>query len=82
MLLTPRSPVHDSIPITGRDSILVAISFVFMLFRKVVNFGETLASRRPGKGLKEIKAPIPRHPDGRMILPQCPKTDGGPPSSP
>ena len=71
--------MHDTILISGRDSLLFAIPFVFMLFLSVFRVDEALArpraaatSRRPAGGMNEDGAPILRDPDGRLVEPRRP----------
>ena len=72
--------MHDTILISGRDSVLVAIPFVFMLFLNVFRLDETLARpraatarSRPTSGMNEAGEPILRDPDGRLVEPAHPK---------
>jgi hypothetical protein len=74
--------VHDTILISGRDSVLVAIPFIFMLFLSVFRFDEALArpraataSSRQVRGMNEAEVAILRDPDGRLVEPRRPKRD-------
>ncbi len=74
--------MHDTILISGRDTFLVAIPFVFMLFLSVFRLDEALASpreqssrNRPASGMIEAGVPILRDPDGRAVEPRRPETD-------
>ena len=75
--------MHDTILISGRDSILVAIPFIFMLFLSVFRLDETLARpraatarRQPAGGMNEAGALILRDPDGQLVDTQRTKTRG------
>jgi hypothetical protein len=66
--------MHDTILISGRDSILVAIPFIFMIFLSMFRLDETLARpsaatarRRPASGMNEAGAPVLRDPDGQLV---------------
>jgi hypothetical protein len=73
--------MHDTILISGRDSFLVAIPFIFMLFLSVFRLDETLARpsaatarHRPASGIKVAGVPILRDPDGQLVDLRRPKT--------
>jgi len=66
--------MHDTILISGRDSILVAIPFIFMFFLSVFRLDETLARpsavtarHRLASGMNVAGAPILRGPDGQPV---------------
>ena len=73
--------MHDTILISGRDSILVAIPFIFMLFLSVFRLDETLARPRAATarhrlamGVNEAGAPVLRDPDGQLVDLRRPET--------
>jgi hypothetical protein len=80
--------MHDTILISGRDAVLAAIPFVFILFLSVFRLDQTLArpraeatQRRLASGMKETEVPILRDPDGRLVEPRRPKKDRSVPSA-
>jgi hypothetical protein len=71
--------MHDPILISGRDSLLVAIPFVFILFLSVFRLDETLARPRSARArppstrcMNETGASILHDPDGRPVRPRHP----------
>jgi Fe2+ transport system protein B len=71
--------MHETILISGRDSLLVAIPFVFILFLSVFRLDETLARPRPAlarpastRAMNETGASILHDPDGRPVAPRRP----------
>jgi hypothetical protein len=73
--------MHDTILISGRDSILVAIPFIFMLFLSVFRLDETLARpsaatarHRLARGMNVAGLPILRDPDGQPVGRRRPRT--------
>jgi hypothetical protein len=71
--------MHDTILISGRDALLVAIPFVFILFLSVFQLDETLARpkatfrQRSTRGMNG--ADLLHDPDGRLVEPRRLKTD-------
>jgi hypothetical protein len=65
--------MHEPILSSGRDTLLVAIPFVMMLFLSMFRLDEVLATprgalnrRRPAPGLDEKGEPVLRDPDGSL----------------
>ena len=72
--------MDDTILISGRDSFLVAIPFVFMLFLSVFRLDETLvrpraatARHRLASGINIAGVSLLRDPDGQLVDPRRPK---------
>ena len=68
--------MDQHILISGRDSVLIAIPFVFLLLISAFRLDEVIAApkgmlnrRRPSCGIDEFGEPIFRDPDGRLSGP-------------